>query len=502
MLSACGSARSTEPADTVPPSVVLSVSPSPIALDSDFAVDGSVLDAGGVASLIIDGTVVPLQGGNTFSVTLHSPASVGPVTVTAQATDRAGNRVDTSVVFTSRPQRFQATVAGIPRADSVLQQPEFVLTVTAPTQLTTTTAIFVDQTMESLAAPQVAPYMLTSPVLREGPHTIHIMVAPQPGIREYDTTFTLNTHFAPVNYQATVLAPLDSDYDAVGTDMNDSGVVVGWSQNWGTGAHRPVRWVNGTAEVLPLDTATMGWADAIDAHGDIVGKVMRVDSAFEAAAIWHGGDSLRALAGTPEALRINAAGQVLLAGGRYGDLDPSLYDIATGTYTALWPKAEGAVVDLNAHGAVVGFTNTIYQFASPLTFGAVSIDSMPPLPADPGAVFYEPVDVNDSGQTLLTENGRWILSTGAGAQFATPFIGPATTGVPARLNNTGLVATTAADKTIYIWDRTAGVTRVVSTDPGWGFDAVYRISDSGVILAHGVNGTTGARGPVVLTPIK
>jgi len=110
--------------------------------------------------------------------------------------------------------------------------------------------------------------------------------------------------------------------------------------------------------------------------------------------------------------------------------------------------------------------------------------------------------MNDSGETLMTENGRWILSTRTGAQFATPFIGPVSTGSSARLNNTGLVAAPAPDKTIYIWDRAAGLTRLVSTDPGWGFDAVYRISDSGVILAHGQNGTTGARGPVVLTPIK
>ena len=97
-----------------------------------------------------------------------------------------------------------------------------------------------------------------------------------------------------VNYQATMLPTLGGDYDATGPDMNDSGVVVGWSQDWAGGLHHPMCWVNGTVGLLPLGSAAMGWADAIDARGDIVGKALADGSATGwalACWVWVGVDT-------------------------------------------------------------------------------------------------------------------------------------------------------------------------------------------------------------------
>ena len=183
-LSACGSARSTGPADTVPPAVSLSVHPFAAALDSDVVVDSSMQDAGGAATLTIDGDAVALQGASTFSLTMHTPAKVEPVTLNAVATDRAGNRVDTSVVVSTRPQRHDASVTGLPGVDSVLEQPEFVLTVAAPTQVSMNTFVFVDGTTATVASAQTAPFMLRAPVLCEGAHSSGVIVTPGAGVRE------------------------------------------------------------------------------------------------------------------------------------------------------------------------------------------------------------------------------------------------------------------------------------------------------------------------------
>ena len=85
--------------DAVPP--VLTVSSLPdgsVTKSQDLNVSGTVQDAGGMQSLVINGSVIPVQSNNTFSslVTLVS----GKNTITTVATDLAGNKTTDSRTIT------------------------------------------------------------------------------------------------------------------------------------------------------------------------------------------------------------------------------------------------------------------------------------------------------------------------------------------------------------------------------------------------------------------
>ena len=77
--------------DAVPPALTVSSLPDgSVTKSKDLNVSGTVQDAGGMQSLVINGSVIPVQSNNTFShlVTLAS----GKNTITTVATDLAGNK--------------------------------------------------------------------------------------------------------------------------------------------------------------------------------------------------------------------------------------------------------------------------------------------------------------------------------------------------------------------------------------------------------------------------
>lgn len=51
----------------------------------------------------------------------------------------------------------------------------------------------------------------------------------------------------------------------------------------------------------------------------------------------------------------------------------------------------------------------------------------------------------------------------------------------------------------YLW--VDGRASRIETEGGWIVDAVAEINDRGTIVGHAVHPSTGARGPMVLTPI-
>ena len=483
-----------------PPSFSVSVRPLPIARDSSFVVEATISDTTGVA--YVDAGAAAMTrgpGSKTFTGMLHSAASRDDVTVIVQTHD-SNARVTASDTFSfpTRPQRYSPGIAGIPRPDSILHQLGLVISVDSA-RAYDSFAWTVDsfKSAWSLNGYTIFPV----PTLLDGTHTAKLTLWKTDSlIARFDTSFTFTTRVDPRSYQLTILSALSGDDNAIGNDMNDSGVVVGASSNQSTGSLRAVRWVNGQISALPVGTVSTSWANSVNQHGEIVGTTIQTYQ--DSALLWLPANTAARTIGASEGLRINNARQVLL-GAPHGHYPGAvkLYDIASDTSILLW--ASGLAVDLNERGQVVGHTDGYSESFWPTVYG-ISLAPLPqmmPLPGNIGHSYYVPIDMNDVGEILLADQPDLVLSRGSSSILLSPFIGRVSLGSkPARLNNRGLIVV-VQDSALYLWHESTQLVERVATDPEWRFDGVSRVNDAGVILAHGWNSSTSQRGTVILSPV-
>src|SRR5688572_2397994 len=84
----------------------------------------------------------------------------------------------------------------------------------------------------------------------------------------------------------TLLPTLPGAPFGVASDINDRGVVVG-TLGTGTGGSVAVRWVDGTVTALGMPVGARGVAEAVNAHGDVVGYVVTSGTSdFYNPVIW------------------------------------------------------------------------------------------------------------------------------------------------------------------------------------------------------------------------
>lgn len=166
------------------------------------------------------------------------------------------------------------------------------------------------------------------------------------------------------NNVITDLGVLTGDVYSYAYDINDSGQVVGFSNNGGFG--RAVIWNNNVISALPMLTDWLGTqASKINANGWVIGYGVTPEASYR-AVLWNGAgmQNLGLLDGarTSYANGINNTGQVVGKGyyQSLGEYRPFIWDQASGMVdlNTLIPSNSGWVLnsaeDINDGGLIVG----------------------------------------------------------------------------------------------------------------------------------------------------
>jgi probable HAF family extracellular repeat protein len=232
----------------------------------------------------------------------------------------------------------------------------------------------------------------------------------------------------------TYLSSLAGDDQSQASDINEAGVVAGWS---GVSSSRPVAWVNGEAMQLPgVNGTQVGVANAVNNSGRIVGRAGSLSqSTLSRAVYWDDGvvheiPSLPAWRYSRGATAISDSGDIV----GWAEINHSTSDEnAPGWYRAFLYR-NGVTQDLgtlsggssatavNNHGVVIGTTN-LSLFAFPVAgtpfiwsngtmrYLAPLVDAIPE-----GMVLGRVASINDDGwiSGTLYETGN----TSSGATHA------------------------------------------------------------------------------------
>jgi len=393
-------------------------------------------------------------------------------------------------------------LSGIPAPDSALQQLGIVIKVHIDTTSFGTCALQIDGAGVAGDLCFGTDFIIGGAVPTQGAHTARFTFAKYPSDPvTFDSSFTFTTVAPKIDrYSAVLLPPLPGDSLAGGSDMNESGVVVGQSVA-PDGTSRPVRWIAGQPAALPHENANYGVASSINAAGAIAGLLGPPGSV---TVIWTPTDSIITVTDSDPPVRINDAGQVLTQEWSR-PTEPHegflIYDMTTGTSTQVeipYPH-EPRLTDFNNKGQAIGSDFGDFSDGLPVVwqYGGVSFPGVQVMYAPHGGS-SDALDLTDSSEVLMATNGWVVFGTSASSVVLTPFFG---TGSPQRANNNDVVVGVGRDSALYLWRRSANITERIDAGTGWTFSSVQKLNDNGAILARGQNSATGQSGSVVLTPI-
>lgn len=361
-------------------------------------------------------------------------------------------------------------------------------------------------------------------------------------------------------WRATALLPGPGRHTITVVGVDTAGRALGASAAW------TVR-IPTEAYILSAlpDSGAGGEAFFVHANGTVAGSVVSADGR-ERAALWRNGAlSILALPDSfhGAAKRVNAAGDVLLDGGRFpsapwspGSTWASVLR-ADGTLLPIGPTSACCTVaaDLTETRLALGSLNVPYQGQAPNPPYAtlvldvargVRVDSMTgsfvalntagqalgaqsdavtgdysnvtlirrgftSAPAPDGGIscdlygrytIVEPIDLDESADVLAAYCGTgfvWLPPAGGTGRWLYPVLGPSQA---VHLSRTGgVVASLDPTGAIYLWrPATNRVTQVQVASGAWKIDALASVNASGQIAAHGVETATGRKAALLLTP--
>lgn len=315
------------------------------------------------------------------------------------------------------------------------------------------------------------------------------------------------------SYSVTYLGTLGGS-DSHGADLNEKGQVVGHSTT-AAGATRAFLWEAGTMTDLGRDLGTESRAVGINESGQVVGTFTRdCPLSFLREPGAAGAVTVIGICGD-RAVDVNDSAQVLIRWFEGYEKKSGLW--RNGTYTPLkgYPYYTHYVQGLllNDRGQVLGTYLTSVSGSLVEEYAWLSTTD------HPRSLYsrYTPRAINDRGEVAYSCSqpggpacDGYVQPVYYGAVHPIPQIGRTNTNVPAGINNHTQVAGTFAFsrspggeevRRPFLWEN-GNTYAVLPTDAAWEIDGVSAINDAGVILAHGRNRSTGAVGAVLLTPVR
>ncbi|AHG87946.1 hypothetical protein J421_0409 [Gemmatirosa kalamazoonensis] len=341
--------------------------------------------------------------------------------------------------------------------------------------------------------------------LPAGRHTITVSVTDL-SAHEGRASFTrvYEPRIDDVAYSVRLLpAPADAPGGTVARYLASDGTVAGGVISL-DGQPYPVVWHAGVPELLPRGQNGPGFADRVNAVGDVLGTLGGVTHAWVA----HGPLVRISPKGVPTpgwftdglccglSVGLNDAGMALVVGNGV-----FLYDIHAEQaqfLTTLIPPIEH-VVALNNRGQVLG------NLASGLVIWGPPLDVRPPVLSAQDRFLTAPLALSDAGHVLMTIDGRLALSTpGQDGLLLSDFLGRSPivpTSAVMDQRGTWVVARTALDTAqpleLLRW-RVADHTtrRVVFSAPGWQLEQLVGVNERGQILLNLVDANHAPDTPV------
>lgn len=353
--------------------------------------------------------------------------------------------------------------------------------------------------------------------LPDGRHTINIRATGDSGHAQ-TVGFTRIIATPAAAYTVTALPGIGAD-TAYAYGINSRGDVAGYVASAGQ-RPRPVVWRNTQPTVLPDTSATGARAIRINDAGDVLGDVpaARFGLTGSLARVWRADGRLLTVG--PVAIdtafvppgttccRVAADlsdARVAMAYGTYGVV---LLDVVSGatqllsTYSVLTPTS------LNDRGQAVGsqglfgpLDGTDWWMSGPaLTVQTASYGRC----GHPHSIYRTLGAVGNGGEVLASSSCVTVLSIPGEAPLTVDQTLAPGTLKNARLNRqaTVLVGLDAADSTLYVWRRRDR--RTVRVTPGsgaWKIDALEAVNAGGVIVAHGIDASSGRSAALLLTPV-
>jgi uncharacterized membrane protein len=300
-----------------------------------------------------------------------------------------------------------------------------------------------------------------------------------------------------------------------GTDINNSGQVVGWGFDGTT--HRPFLASAASFEPMPLPPGfTSGHALAINNSGQIVGwglgQVTPNPQAFIGSSSGITAVPLSGAFYSSPAYDINDSGQIVGSGFLPNQMFNQPF-IGTSSGMTPVPSSPGWAGDAEAYsinnlGQIIGIGYYLGNFQ--FFFGDIHGIAAPvPIPPgwspDTGLYFGQrAMQINDAGQIVgelrdSNGDGRVFFSTLTSTTLL-PVLSPCLYAVNPSLNNAGQVVGDSC--TGFIWDAQNGMRFLHSLVPaGWEIYTADAINDKGQILAAASNASNGFSGLAILDPI-